>query len=534
MAGGFNRMNNLVVQQAAQGLVTYLLQVNPHVKQMGVAVGYDGRYNSETFALITALTFIARGVKVYLHSTLVATPVLAFSVLYLKTAAGVMVTASHNPKEDNGYKVYWENGCQISSPHDKGISDCINANLAPWCDYRDQLSTVRSHALCINPTVEVRAQYLAAITAAVCRHHATNPSAPINITYTAMHGVGYPFAKAAFESAALPHFVSVTEQQEADPDFPTVVFPNPQEGRGALALAIKTANAHNSTFIIANDPDADRMAAAEKLPSGEWHIFKGNELGILLAAWQWRCWREAHPDAAAANVAMLASTVSSKMLKAMATHEGFHYEETLTGFKWLSAAALGLQQSGYTVLFAYEEAIGYMVGTQVLDKDGVSAAVAMAELVNTLAREGKTCLQYLQSLFDRYGVFAQCDSYFLCYEPPVVDRIFARIRSLYTTQSVGQFRIKAIRDLTTGYDSNYADNKARFPTSKSSHMITFTFENGANVTLRTSGTEPKLKYYAEHNGAPRDKVERELADVVQAIIEVYLQPKENNLTPPPS
>ncbi|KAJ3090062.1 Phosphoglucomutase-2 [Quaeritorhiza haematococci] len=354
-----------------------------------------------------------------------------------------------------------------------------------------------------------------------------------------MHGVGHAYAVKAFEAFGLPPFVGVKEQIVPDPDFPTVAYPNPEEGKGALSLAMKTADAAGASIILANDPDADRLATAEKQPSGQWHIFSGNELGSILGCFL----LDAHKATQKQDkkTAMLASTVSSKMLKAVAEREGFHFEDTLTGFKWLGNRAIELQKAEFEVLFAFEEAIGFMVGDIVKDKDGVSALAVFAENAAALARNGMTVYQYLQSLYAKYGYFVTENSYFICHEPAVIKRIFDKIRygshvvdgasepSLKYPKTIGKHTVAAVRDLTVGYDSDRHDKKPTLPVSRSSQMITFRMANNATITLRTSGTEPKIKYYSELSGASMEAARKELSELIEAFTEELLEPKANGL-----
>jgi len=364
MQAGFACMNDLTVIQASQGLCVYMEKNVENVKNKGIVIGFDGRHNSKTFAELAAATFISKGIVVYKISQLSATPLVPFVVTLKGCAAGIMVTASHNPKDDNGYKVYWSNGAQIVSPIDSGVAKCINENLEPWnIDYSALLKT----PLLKDPTDDINVHYFKAILEKCCYHREENKKSKMDIVFTAMHGVGKHWVARAFETFGLPPYIPVKEQIEADPDFPTVAFPNPEEGKGALLLAMKTADAHNVRLIIANDPDSDRLAVAEKLPNGEWKIFTGNEIGILLGHWVWTQYKTKHPKVEPENCVVLNSTVSSKMLKAMADKEGLTYEETLTGFKWLGNKAEEFIKAGKHFLFAFEEAIGFMVSDVCLD-----------------------------------------------------------------------------------------------------------------------------------------------------------------------
>jgi len=528
MGAGYACMNELTVLQASQGLSSY---VKASFKgDIAVVVGYDGRHNSHVFATRTAAAFLAKGIHVHLFSKIVPTPYVAYAVSRLKCAVGVMVTASHNPKEDNGYKVYWDNGAQIISPHDKNISAHILENVEPWADAWDS-AFVSNHAACTDPYEEIEANYMKDLQGLASSAPTSKGSIPI--VYSAMHGVGYHACKLAFESNGLAPLIPVVQQCDPDPDFPTVTYPNPEEGKGALKLAFETAEANDSTVVLANDPDADRLAVAAK-HQGSWRIFTGNEIGALFGAWAWKTYKEANPTADFSKACMLSSTVSSMILQTMAQKEGFYFEDTLTGFKWMGNRARELQKEGYQVLLSFEEAIGFAHGTHVVDKDGVSAAVLMAQMANTLADRGMTLVDQLHAVYAEYGYHATKGSYYICRSQPTIDAIFNAIRKdgKYQMQVQDQ-TISHVRDLTTGYDSRQADKKALLPT-QSSNMITFYLANDSVITLRTSGTEPKIKYYSEikapaTTAEERAAVDAQLAVTVEQIVNTLLQPAKYNL-----
>ena len=340
-----------------------------------------------------------------------------------------------------------------------------------------------------------------------------NKEAQLKIVYTAMHGVGYPFVERGFELTNLNPVHAVIEQRDPDPEFPTVKFPNPEEGKSCLVLSMKLADAVGSDLILANDPDADRLACAERDPkTNQWKVFNGNEMGSLLGWWSVQYFKEKNPGADLSNCFILASTVSSKMLGSMSRVDGFNFVETLTGFKWMGNRSAELMKAGKEILFAYEEAIGFMFSPAVLDKDGVSAAAHLATMASYLrVKENLSLSEKLNDLYKTYGYHYSINSYLFCYEPEKIVRIFEKIRNwegkanAYPTFILGgKYNIKNIRDLTTGYDSSAPDGKSTLPSSKSSQMITFTLENGTVITLRTSGTEPKIKYYSEYCAKPEE------------------------------
>lgn len=546
MGAGYACMNDVTVLQTSQGLCAFIeQQFGERARQQGIVVGFDGRHNSRTFASITAAVFLSRGFLVYLYDCTVPTPFVPFAISNKGMAAGVMITASHNPKDDNGYKVYWSNGAQIISPIDKGIAEQILRNLKPWDGVHEIAKSLRDGTFSSknlkNPDAEgIIDSYFAQSSDNYCWKRADNQKSTMKFTYTAMHGVGTRWVTRAFSSFSLPPFVAVSEQADPDPNFSTVSFPNPEEGKGALALAIATANRVGSSVILANDPDADRLAVAEKQQDGEWKIFSGNEIALLLANWTWVNYlANRHPNAEErARCVMLASTVSSKAIRAMAQKEGFVFEETLTGFKWMGNKAYEHIQAGKTFLFAYEVEIGFLVGDISLDKDGVRTAAIFAEMSNHVyAHEGITLTQKLHRLYEQYGFYVMNTRYFFCYSPDTMRAIFDRIRTAgpdgkYVRQ-VGETRIQSIRDLTIGYDDAYPDRRPKLPVDPSSQMITFTFEDGSVCTLRASGTEPKLKYYVEVADQHNEKDARlKLDKLTRSVISELLRPELNGLVPP--
>ncbi|KAM8940128.1 phosphopentomutase [Pelodytes ibericus] len=542
MGPGISQMNDLTIIQTTQGFCRYLEENIADLKERGVVIGYDARAHptsggsSKRFARLAATTFVSQGIPVYLFSGITPTPFVPYTVSHLKLCAGIMVTASHNPKQDNGYKVYWENGAQIISPHDKGIAMSIEGNLEPWPKAWDD-GLIDGSPLLHDPLESINKKYFEDIQK-YCFHRDLNKDSKLKFVHTSVHGVGHEFVQSAFQAFSFRAPLAVPEQKDPDPEFPTVKYPNPEEGKGVLKLSFSLAEKEGARIILANDPDADRLAVAEKQESGEWKVFSGNELGALLGWWIFTCWKEKNPDPAALKcIYMLASTVSSKILRAIAVKEGFHFEETLTGFKWMGNRANELIEQGKSVLFAFEEAIGYMCCPFVLDKDGVSAAVIAAEMASYLATKNVTLSQQLTSIFNKYGYHISKNSYFICYDQETIRDLFENLRNYDGKNAYpkvcGKFAVTGVRDLTTGYDNNQPNNKAILPTSKSSQMITFTFANGGVATMRTSGTEPKIKYYAELCAAPGnsdfEQLKKELDDLAGAIEEYFFQPEKNKL-----
>lgn len=541
MGAGFSRINDLTIIQTTQGMYHYLERSFPDLKSRGVVVGYDTRgqagsnCSSERLAKLTAAVLLSRGVQVYLFSRYVPTPFVPYTVQKLRAVAGVMVTASHNRKEDNGYKVYWENGAQITSPHDKEILKCVEQSPAPWAESWS-MNLADTSPLIGDPLQGVIESYMADLRT-VCFHRELNQKTRLRFVHTSFHGVAHDYVQSAFRVFGFNPPIPVPEQKDPDPNFSTVKCPNPEEGESVLALSLRLAEKEGARVVLATDPDADRLAVAELQDSGRWKVFTGNELAALLGWWMFFCWDKSGAASKVEDVYMLATTVSSAILRALASKEGFQYQETLPGFKWIGNRVKSLLDENKTVLFAFEESIGFMCGTAVLDKDGVSAAAVVAEMATYLDSVRMNLEQQLIRIYETYGYHISETSYFLCYDPSTIKRIFERLRNYsgpkQYPQACGAYGVLHVRDVTMGYDSGQQNKKCLLPVSKNSQMITFTFQNGCVATLRTSGTEPKIKYYAEMCGAPgqgdRSFLEGELKKVIQALVGEFLEPSKNGL-----
>ncbi|XP_055752524.1 glucose 1,6-bisphosphate synthase isoform X3 [Salvelinus fontinalis] len=405
MGAGFALINDLTIIQSTQGMYKYLARSFPDFSSRGIVVGYDTRAqeasgcNSERLARLTAAVMLCKDIPVFLFSTYVPTPFVPYAVKRLGAAAGVMVTASHNPKEDNGYKVYWHNGAQISSPNDKEILKCIEESSEPWSESWNE-SLADNSPLRSDPLREIFQKYMEDLSS-VCFHRELNTKSPLKFVHSSFHGVGHNYVQQAFRAFGFPPPIPVPEQKDPDPNFSTVSCPNPEEGESVLELSLRLAERENATIVMATDPDADRLAVAEQSERCGWKVFTGNELAALLGWWMLFNWKETHSDPAdRERMYMLATTVSSKILKAFARIEGFHFEETLPGFKWIGKKIHELAKTGNEVIFAFEESIGFLCGSMVPDKDGVSAAVVVAEMASYLYNKNLTLHQQLENIFE--------------------------------------------------------------------------------------------------------------------------------------
>jgi phosphomannomutase len=458
VAAGPQRMNRLVVRQAAAGLIDHLLATEPDARTRGVIIGYDMRRKSDAFALDTARVCAARGVRAMIFRGLVPTPVLAWNITGSGAVAGVMVTASHNPPADNGYKVYLATGAQIVPPADLEISNRID--LVDACHV--ELSAED------DPLIEwlddsLVEEYLAA--APRVRFRQDLDGHPV--AYTAMHGVGGATLLAAFERAGLatPHVVA--EQHQPDGTFPTVGFPNPEEP-GAMDLLLAAAAESGAAVAIANDPDADRLGAAIPQRDGSWRRLTGDELGALLAD---HILRHTSGD----DRFVITTLVSSSLLGRMAARHGVHSAETFTGFKWIAHTVLEHPQLRF--LFGYEQALGYLVTDRPLDKDGITAGILLAEVAALAEAEGVTLQDRLDAIAAEYGRHVTAD-------------LSLRMTPAEAAAAVAELRADPPREINgrTVTDTRW------YPEAG---LLRLQLGDEIRLQIRPSGTEPKVKLYAE-------------------------------------
>lgn len=479
---GSARMNRVLVSQAATGLASYLLENARNGEAPSVVIGYDGRKNSRIFAEDTAELMAGAGVRAILLPRLLPTPVLAFAVRYLDTSAGVMVTASHNPPRDNGYKVYLgdeDQGSQIVPPADAEIA----AHILRVAAEENVLQLARgSYETAGEDVVDEYVRLTAALA-----NPSVSASADLRFVYTAMHGVGWETAQRVFAAAGFGEPITVTEQIEPDAAFPTVAFPNPEEP-GAMDLAFARAAESAADFVIANDPDADRLAVA--VPEGpadvvaSWRRLSGNAVGYLLG------WRVASRLAREGREGTLAaSIVSSPALAEIARHYRLDYVDTLTGFKWVSRAP-GLA-------FGFEEALGYLVDPEkIRDKDGISAAVEFLSLMTELKAEGKTLLDHENEFAEKFGAYASSQISIRVTDLSQISQMMNGLRADLPV-SIGGIKVDHIDDFADGFE--------QFPAGD---ILRIWLIDGSRIILRPSGTEPKLKIYIDASSTTGTAQER--------------------------
>lgn len=519
LGAGPCRMNRLVVAQSTAGLAAFLWERAgaragdadaADRRPPSVVIGYDGRVNSDVFARDAAEVFSGAGLRVTLLPEPLPTPVTAFAVRHLGASAGVMITASHNPPRDNGYKVYLggaDGGRQVVSPHDRAIAELIEREL----QQRGPLPA-RSDAYEI-AGAEIVDAYVAATARAVRAGLPAQdppPSAP-TVVYTAMHGVGADAARRVFSLAGLPSVIPVEEQDRPDGAFPTVRYPNPEEP-DALDRAFALARQHGADFVLAHDPDADRLALAAPHPEAEagYRRLSGNELGLLLG------WRAAERERRAseregrAPRGTLANTiVSCPALGAVARAYGLAHAETLAGFKWVSRVP--------ELLFGFEEALGYLVDPEVVgDKDGISASADALAMVRELHAGGRSVWQLLDEASERFGHFASAQVVLRRDRMAEVEALSAWVRA-HPPEAFGGIAVRRIRDFRT---AGLAPVKA--------NVLAYDLADGSRVMIRPSGTEPKLKVYLDAfsdvgSAADRRAATSSLLARIEATVRSYLE-----------
>jgi phosphomannomutase len=483
LGAGPNRMNRVLVAQAAAGISRYLKE---NFDDPSVVIGYDARKNSDVFAKDSAQIFAGFGVRAYLFPELAATPLVAYAVRNLGASAGVMVTASHNPPGDNGYKVYDFSGSQIISPMDSEIAKHIDE----FATSGSVKTLSRSESFLEVPS-SVRSGYLQSVSGLLNKHSARKD---IKIVYSAMHGVGANFIEEIFKLSGLAEPEQVLSQQAPDGKFPTVVFPNPEEP-GAMDESLATAESHQADLVLVNDPDADRLAVAYKKTDGGYQQLTGDQLGLILGEeMAARASREGRTGSLACSI------VSSSALGKVAEHYGLGFEQTLTGFKWVSRVP--------NLIFGYEEALGYCVDwAQVRDKDGLSAALIVADIASELATQGYTLGDQLEKLMQRYGYFATGQISIRVTDLTVISNLMKKLRANPPKQ-------------IAGVDAVFEDLNQATGSLPATDALKFLLADGRTVIVRPSGTEPKLKCYLQAVSDSEDRSKDLLAELEAAMRQV--------------
>ena len=495
IGAGINRMNIYVVRRATQGLANYIIKQGGADK--GVAIAYDSRHMSPEFAMEAAMTLAANGIKAYKFESLRPTPELSFAVRELGCIAGINITASHNPPEYNGYKVYWEDGAQFTPPHDKGVTEEVLAI--------EDLSTVKttdeaSAAAAGKYEVigrEIDDKYIAQVKAQVVNQKAIDEMQDqISIVYTPLHGTGNIPARRVMKELGFTHVYVVPEQELPDGDFPTVSYPNP-EAAEAFSLGLKLAAEKNADLVLATDPDADRLGVYVKdAGSGEYIPLTGNMSGSLL------CEYVLSQKKAAGKIPedgqVIKSIVSTNLIDAVAKEYGCELIEVLTGFKWIGQQVLKNEKTGRgTYLFGMEESYGCLIGTYARDKDAISATAALCEAAAYYKQKGMTLWDAMVAMYEKYGYYKDAVKSIGLSGIEGLAKIQSIMETLRnnTPKEVGGYKVVSARDYKLDTIKDMASGEVKPTGLPSSNVLYYDLNDGAWICVRPSGTEPKIKFY---------------------------------------
>ena len=525
IGAGINRMNIYVVRRATQGLANYIIKQGAADK--GVAIAYDSRHMSPEFAMEAAMTLAANGIKAYKFESLRPTPELSFAVRELGCVAGINITASHNPPEYNGYKVYWEDGAQFTPPHDKGVTEEVLAI--------EDLSTVKTTdeasatAAGLYQVIgqEIDDKYIAQVKAQVVNQKAIDEMQDqITIVYTPLHGTGNIPARRVMKEIGFTHVYVVPEQELPDGDFPTVSYPNP-EAKEAFELGLKLAKEKNADLVLATDPDADRLGVYVKdTKSGEYIPLTGNMSGSLLCEYVLSQKQAAGKIPADGQV--VKSIVSTNLIDAVAKAYGAELIEVLTGFKWIGKQILKNETTGHgTYLFGMEESYGCLIGTYARDKDAISATAALCEAAAYYKQKGMTLWDAMIAMYEKYGYYKDAVKAIGLSGIEGLAKIQSIMETLRnnTPTEVGGYKVTSARDYKLDTIKDMATGEVKPTGLPSSNVLYYDLEDGAWICVRPSGTEPKIKFYFGVKGTSlKDAEEKEnaLGAAVMAMVDKML------------
>ena len=514
LGAGMNRMNKYNVRRATKGLAGFLKE-RPEEAKRGVVIAYDSRRFSAEFAKETALVLCAEGVKAYLFDALRPVPILSYAVRHLGAIAGIVITASHNPPEYNGYKVYGGDGAQVAPEAAAGITKWIRQTAYTDCRLADEAEAKGSGLLQIIGNAEVDDDYIAAIkTLAISPELLAKEGAKLNIVYTPLHGSGNVPVRRVLSEIGLTNLAVVKEQEMPDPNFSTIKVPNPEDP-GAYELAFKKAAEVGASVIFATDPDCDRLGVAVKDGGGEWHLLTGNQIGCVLLHYILSSLDKAGKlpkDGAAVK-----SIVSTSLANRICERYGVAMFETLTGFKFIGEKIQQFMDAGdHTFLFGFEESYGFLSSTFVRDKDGVNASLLVSEVACACMDAGITLYDRVQEIFAEYGTYIEK---VVSTTLPGKDGL-ARMKEIMSglrakpPKEIGGLAVAAIRDYLKGTrESNGKTEPTGLPESD---VLYFELEGGNWVCVRPSGTEPKIKLYVNANDRDRETAEKLNATLCEA------------------
>ena len=495
IGAGINRMNIYVVRRATQGLANYIIKQGGADK--GVAIAYDSRHMSPEFAMEAAMTLAANGIKAYKFESLRPTPELSFAVRELGCIAGINITASHNPPEYNGYKVYWEDGAQFTPPHDKGVTEEVLAieDLSTVKTTDEASATAAGKYEVIGR--EIDDKYIAQVKAQVVNQKAIDEMQDqISIVYTPLHGTGNIPARRVMKELGFTHVYVVPEQELPDGGFPTVSYPNP-EAAEAFSLGLKLAGEKNADLVLATDPDADRLGVYVKdAGSGEYIPLTGNMSGSLL------CEYVLSQKKAAGKIPedgqVIKSIVSTNLIDAVAKDYGCELIEVLTGFKWIGQQVLKNEKTGRgTYLFGMEESYGCLIGTYARDKDAISATAALCEAAAYYKQKGMTLWDAMVAMYEKYGYYKDAVKSIGLSGIEGLAKIQSIMETLRnnTPKEVGGYKVVSARDYKLDTIKDMASGEVKPTGLPSSNVLYYDLNDGAWICVRPSGTEPKIKFY---------------------------------------
>jgi phosphoglucomutase len=487
MGVGSNKMNKYTIGAATQGLANYLKKNFPN-QQIKVAIAYDSRNNSDVFAKITADVFSANGIYVYLFSALRPTPLLSFAVRYLGCQSGIVLTASHNPKEYNGYKAYWNDGGQMVAPHDTNVINEVTA-------IKD-ISEVNFNGdpmLIEMVGTEIDSVYIEQVKALSVNPEAIKRQKDMKIVFTPIHGTGITLVPALLERFGFVNVTVVKEQSTPDGNFPTVVYPNPEEG-DALSLAIKTAKEIDAEIVMATDPDADRVGVAVKNNKGEWILLNGNQTASILIYYLINAWKEA--GKLDGNQFICKTIVTSYIMDSIAEANGVKCYNVLTGFKFI-ADLIKQKEGAETFIAGGEESYGYLVGDFVRDKDAISACAFIAEMTAYYKDKGKSLCDVLEDIYLEYGFYKEKLISITKKGKSGADEIKQMMKDLRATppKTLGGSRLVKLMDYEMQTETDLLTGAKKPIALPKSDVLQFVMEDGSKASARPSGTEPKIKFY---------------------------------------
>ncbi|MDD2962588.1 MAG: phospho-sugar mutase [Bacteroidales bacterium] len=488
MGPGTNRMNRYTVGMATQGLANYLLNHFSALPQIGAVISFDSRNNNTLFADTVAAVLSANGIKVYVFDDIRPTPELSFAIRYLKCQTGIMITASHNPKEYNGYKVYWEDGAQIIDPHDKGIINEVRS-ITSLSEVKMELES----SLVEKIGKEIDDAYVNMIASLSIRPELIKAQQEIKIVYTPIHGTGTRLTPMALQAFGFKNIIGVDEQMVPDGDFPTVHSPNPEEP-AALEMAIAKAKASGASLVMATDPDADRVGIAVLDSRGDFILLNGNQTAAILQYYI-ITQRKAKADLKG-NEFIVKTIVTSELLADMARAEGIPYFDVLTGFKYI-AGIIREKEGHMTYLFGGEESYGYLIGDAVRDKDAVSACCLIAETAAWAASRKMTLYDVLLEIYGKYGLYLEGLISITRKGKSGAEEIAALMEKYRTDppDTINGSKVRLIKDYKLRRSVDTVTGTSQSIDLPASDVLQFFTADGSKITVRPSGTEPKIKFY---------------------------------------